>query len=184
MFRQTANLKYRHAFTLVEMMVVVVIIGIMTAMIIPEMKGTFEDALLRSTGRDIINALSLASSRAISLNQPHRVELDPRTGKFIIESRRRDDAHEEFVPLNDVASSEGKLDTRISIEVRKPDEIAPENPPINRTPEESLPEAIAFYPDGTADAAEIWLRDRAGFRLVLRLNPVTSRVQIIEPEHE
>ena len=165
-------------------MVVVVIIGIMTALIIPEMKGTFEDALLRSTGRDLVNTFSLASSRAISLNQPHRVELDTHTGKFLIESRARENAREEFAPLKDVAGSDGKLDSRISIEVRKPDEIASENPEANRAPEEGLPDAILFNPDGTADAAEIWLRDHAGFRLVLRLNPITSRVQVIEPEHE
>src|ERR1022692_2607980 len=32
-------------FTLIELMVVIVLIAVMTAMIIPEMKGTFEDAL-------------------------------------------------------------------------------------------------------------------------------------------
>ena len=34
-----------------------------------------------------------------------------------------------------------------------------------------------FYPDGTADAREIQLEDRDGFRLVLRINPTTARVQ-------
>src|SRR5258708_4825192 len=37
------------AFTLVELMVVMVLIAIMAAMIVPEMKGTYEDALLRSS---------------------------------------------------------------------------------------------------------------------------------------
>lgn len=165
-------------------MVVIVIIGIMTALIIPEMKGTFEDALLRSTGRDLVNVFGLASSRAISLNQPHRVELDPRTGKFLVESRRRENSREEFTPLKDVAGSEGKLDTRITIEIRKPDEVSPDAADESRAPEADSTGAISFYPDGTADAAEIWLRDRAGFRLVLRLNPVTARVQVIEPGHE
>ena len=47
---KNSNANFRRAFTLMELVVVVVIIGIMTALIIPEMKGTFEDALLRSTG--------------------------------------------------------------------------------------------------------------------------------------
>ena len=33
-------------------------------------------------------------------------------------------------------------------------------------------------------AGEILLRDRAGFRLALRINPTTARVRIIELERE
>jgi len=45
-------------------------------------------------------------------------------------------------------------------------------------------DAITFYPDGTADASEILLRDRDGFRVALRINPVTARVRIIELARE
>ena len=60
-------------FTLVELMVVIVIIGIMSAMIIPEMTGSYQDALLRATSRRLIDVCGLASSRAITLHQPQRV---------------------------------------------------------------------------------------------------------------
>ena len=46
------------------------------------------------------------------------------------------------------------------------------------------PDAISFYPDGTADAAMIILQDRAGFRLGLKLNPITARVHVFELERE
>lgn len=167
-----------------ELVVVVVIIGIMTAMIIPEMRGTFEDALLRSTGREIVNVCSLANSRAVSLNQACRVRLDAKTGKYLLEKKIRDGARENFVPFKDVAGGEGKLDTRISIEVRQPDDVSPENNSGGAAAEPDVSEAISFYPDGTADAAEILLRDRSGFKLLLQLNPVTSRVEIIESKHE
>src|SRR5436190_209940 len=65
----------RRGFTLIELMVVVVLIGIVTAVIIPEMKGTYEDALLRSTSRELVNTFKLAYSRAVTLNQIHRVRL-------------------------------------------------------------------------------------------------------------
>ena len=46
-----------------------------------------------------------------------------------------------------------------------------------------MEEAVTFYPDGTADARQIELTDRDGFRLALRINPVTSRVQVTAMEH-
>ena len=55
-------------------------------------------------------------------------------------------------------------------------------PPSGLTGDWSEP--IFFYPDGTADASEIVLRDRDGFRLALRINPVTARVRIIELARE
>ena len=76
-------------FTLIELMVVIVLIGIMTAMIISEMKGTYEDALLRSTARKLVDVYSLANSHAISLNQLHRVRLDRKNGRYFIERTAR-----------------------------------------------------------------------------------------------
>ena len=167
-----------------EMMVVIVLIAILTATIIPEMKGTFEDTLLRSTGRDLVNVIELASSRAISLNQTLRVRLDAVTGRYQIERHMRQGAAEDFAPLKDVAGGEGGLDKRISVQIYS---LAADSTEASAG-EEALvsneEQALTFYPDGTADAAMIELKDRAGFRLGLRVNAITSRVTILEPARE
>src|SRR4051794_12173868 len=93
----------RRAFTLIELMTVIVIIAIMTAMIIPEMTGTYEDALLRTTSRDLVSVFELASSRAISLNQLHRVRLDIPTGRYLVERQAPEGSPEEFIPLADIS---------------------------------------------------------------------------------
>lgn len=169
-------------------MVVIVLIGILTAMIIPEMKGTFEDALLRSTSRRLIDVFSLASSRAVSLNQLHRVRLDEKTHRYALERRVRDgQTGPEFAPVEDAPDSKGELDSRISLLIRKPGEDMsesteappPEAPAVGPGPAVELG-TIAFYPDGTTDGGTIELQDREGFKLVLRLNPVTARVHIVE----
>jgi type II secretion system protein H len=181
------------AFTLIELMVVMVLIGIMTAMILPEMKGTYEDALLRSTSRELISVCSLASSHAVSVNQAHRLRLDQQTGHYSIERRASDRGAEgRFVAVREVPGGEGELDTRITIEIHKTGEGATE--PASEQEPAPLPgsnpqagrreDGITFYPDGTADASEIVLRDRDGFRLALRINPVTARVRIIELARE
>jgi prepilin-type N-terminal cleavage/methylation domain-containing protein len=192
------------AFTLIELMVVLVLIGILTAVMIPEMRGSYEDALLRSSSRELINVCHLAYSQAVSLNQVHRLKLDERTGKYFLEKRIREtELGGDFEQLKDVPGSEGTLDTRIKIQVRTVSEeptIAPtadesatatEPPPASEpapvevnSPSPELNEGIAFYPDGSADGREIVLRDREGFHVGLRISPVTARIQIVELPRE
>src|ERR1035441_3662339 len=163
---------YLSAFTLIELMVVIVLIGIMTAMILPEMKGTYEDALLRSTSRELVSVCSLASSHAVSVNQAHRLRLDLKTGHYSIERRMSNrGAKGRSVAAREVIGGEGELDTRISIEIHKTDDVAPEGAEEGSSPASGSSaqlagrdDGITFYPDGTADASEILLRDRNGFR--------------------
>jgi Tfp pilus assembly protein FimT len=170
--------------------VVLAIIGLLTAMIVPEMRGSYEDALLRSTARKLVSVFDLAYSRAVSMNQPHAVRLDRLSGRYFIEERSRSgDTLNGFAPLLDVPGAEGTLDPRIAFQVQRPMEALADG-----SNEENLAgseddstmvvqnDAIAFYPDGTADPLEILLRDRAGFQLVLRVNPITARVQILDAE--
>ena len=179
-------------FSLVELMVVIVLIGIMTAVIVPELKGTYEDALLRATSRRLVDVFHLAYSRAVSLNQLHRVRFDKMNGRYFIE--RAVQAGENgrgFVPARDIPGGEGTLDRRISIDIRKQDEAPPSvtDQGMSAASEEDQDvrnrgEGFSFYSDGTADAGEVVLRDRDGFRLALRINRVTARVQIVELERQ
>ena len=156
------NRRARSGFSLVELMVVIVLISILAAMILPEMRGTFEDAVLRSTGRKLISAMNLAHSRAVTLQQLHRVVLDRNAGRFVVERTAREGEGSGYVAMADVPGGAGDLNKKITIDVRKDGE---ENQGT-----------ISFYPNGTADAAEIVLRDREGFRLGLRINSITARV--------
>jgi len=182
----------RNGFTLMELMVVLALIAIMTAVIIPEMKGTFEDALLRSTGRKLVEVFNLASSRAVTINETHRVRLERKTGRYFVEKTRSEGAlGREIDPRSEIAGGEGVLDTRIIIEVHKSGEDssdAPDQGPAFVSGEDlgkrHADDTISFNADGTADASEILLRDLAGFRLLLRINPITSRVQITELGHQ
>ena len=180
----------KRAFTLIELMVVVVLIGIMTALIVPEMKGTYEEALLRSSSRELVNVLSLASSRAVSINQLHRVRLDSHSGRYLVGRRASGgETGVHFVPLRDVPGCEGKIDARISMTFQKSGEEISEPAEPHGTVDsgdaiqaENRDDAITFYADGTADACEILLQDRDGFRLALRINPATARVRVVELE--
>src|SRR5881398_1005388 len=106
------------AFTLMEIMIVLVLISIMAAVIVPEMKGSFEDASLRSSAREIADVLTLAYSRSVSLNQPHRVQFDAQSSKYFLEQGTRG-GENEFVPLKDVVGAEGKLSQGVTLELKK-----------------------------------------------------------------
>ena len=173
--------RFREAgFTLTELLVVLMLIGILTGVIVVEMQGTFANALLRSTSRQIMSGLSLASSRAISLNQPHSFEWTRAENKFTVRSqqKKRASAEQEEMP----AESE-KIDERITVELRDPsasdEQEAREEPDQTQRPNADM---IYFYPDGTADAREIVLRDNNNAELVLRISPITGRVRVQEEE--
>jgi len=179
-------------FTLVELMVVIVIIGIMSAMIIPEMRGSYQDALLRSTSRRLVDVCSLASSRAITLHQPQRVRLDTKAGRYYIERADRDtQGASGFARVRELPGGDGELDPRISIAIRKRGEEGTSSSERRAAPDFGdasanlvAAGAIGFFADGTAEAAEILLQDQEGFRLSLRINPTTARVHIAQLERE
>ena len=158
-------------------MVVLLLIGIMTAMIVPEMRGTFEHEVLRGAARKVVNACNLAHSRAVTRNEIHRVRFDRVRSRYALETKERG----KFQALRDVAGAEGELDRRIAFEMRHSEDTQA-GQELASAQEETTRNTVTFFPDGTADAVDMLLRDREGFRLILRVNPTTARVEVNEGE--
>lgn len=161
----------RGAFTLVELMVVITIIAIVSAVMTSEMSGMHEDALLRTNARKLIDVCDAASNRAIAIRQAQVLRINAASGKFIVEPKSK------APEAADAEEMRGELDTRIALTIREPARGEDEAEPIEPA---ASADSVTFYPDGSADAREFLFRDRAGVELVLRINPTTSRVRIIE----
>lgn len=157
---------------------VLTLIAVLTAVILPEMRGTLEESALRSTARELVSACRAANSRAIATGRPHRLVVDSARHRFRVEASRND-ARPTAAP--GTGSQEGRgsraaadpesgvLDPRIAVELR-----------LQEPPATGAPDGIEFRADGTAAAADILLRDRTGFGLALRLNPITARASLKE----
>jgi type II secretion system protein H len=177
-----ARVHNRSGFTLLELMIVVVLIGVMTGVILAEMRGTFEDALLRTTARKLIAAANYANARAIARGEPHLLTIDLRAHRFSVHHNTRGDSGSR-----QVVEEEGTLDERIKIELReaaRPRTSDEEIEPLASPENESEPHVIRFLPDGTAEAREILLRDRTGAELLLRVSQAIGRLKPVEAGRE
>jgi hypothetical protein len=109
----------------------------------------------------------------VTRNEIHRVRLDRVRSRYALEIKERG----KFQALRNVAGSEGEIDRRIAFEMRKNNDAESGQESAS---EDTTRNTVAFFPDGTADAVDLLLRDREGFQLVLRVNPTTARVEINE----
>jgi general secretion pathway protein H len=76
-------------FTLLELLVVLAIVGLVLAIVPPNlMKGTGAQALKTDT-RLIVSGLQYARTRAISQNVPVALVIDPQTRRLSIDGRRQ-----------------------------------------------------------------------------------------------
>lgn len=153
-----------------ELMIVLVIIGIVTGVVVAEMGGTFQEELLRSAARQVVSVCGVAYSQAVSSGHAQRVAFNLDTGAYQIERRRG----REFVPVKAGGDERGQIDRRIRVEIHLREE--------NQT----QPDAVTFYADGTADACQMRLTDREGDTRVVVVDPITGRVRVSEkaPEEE
>ena len=101
-------------FTLIEMMIVLVIVSIMTVLMIPEMKGSYEEALLRSNARKMSSAFKTAYSRAITTHKLHRVRIDPENSKLIVEERSSE-METPYIPLKQFDRKTSQLHPNVGI---------------------------------------------------------------------
>jgi type II secretion system protein H len=185
-------------FSLIELMVVLGLIAIVTALIIPEMRGSFEDALLRSNARQLIHACEVANSRAIALNQSQQLKLNPANGEYRVEPQSPSEASSAFTgpPAGGRSAREplrGSIDQRITVSLAVADTEpgslrassnldpnASDQPSNSPATPASAGNVLVFHPEGTASGPNILLEDRAGHRLLLRIHPLTARLRLMD----
>src|ERR1041384_3264059 len=109
---------FQNAFTLVELMVVITVIAIVTSVMVLEMGGSYEDVLLRSNARKLIDVCDAASNRAIAIHQAQALRINTTSGKFFVRGKAAESTDAQQA---DEQVIEGELDKRVALMIRQPE---------------------------------------------------------------
>lgn len=187
----------RAGFTLIEILAVVLIIGLVSAMVLPGLRssgssGRHDEAL------NVASHLELARQRAVMTGKVHRVLLDVDNNSYRVEWFVRPQ-RDGFDDSDGVAASRRSAWEGTQDSVLRPPGNQPQYQPIpNRfgspstladpfyfdgvdTSEGWLDEGlvgIVFGSDGTTDAAQIVITDPDGYAATLDILPILDAVRI------
>jgi type II secretion system protein H len=191
----------RSGMTLIELMVVIVILGIVSAMILPSFGGSMDSVRLTGAARDLASTMDFAYRSAIASGRVHALTIDADRKRFELLAERPPEP-----AAADAFGADAPLD-------RAPELLAdplaePELVPVpipGYIPRE-LPEGIRvgmiavvdrelsttgdgnarllFFPDGTAEYASLGLTNESGDQCVVTLDGLTGMIDVgqVEPQ--
>src|SRR3954464_14826661 len=74
----------RRAFTLIELMLVLLVIAIALGTVAPSLRGHSRTSRLRDTAEQFVTLTRLARTRAMSTGQPHRIVIDAANRRCVL----------------------------------------------------------------------------------------------------
>jgi hypothetical protein len=160
-------------------------------MVVPEFAGSHRSEVLRAAARELVDVVGLAHSDAVATGRTHELRIDPASGGWVLEPASEGLRWEPGGPLPSDSSGRspeavvhrGRLDPSLRVELGEPALSRGER----RGPSPQLGAAhgaLVFRPDGTSETTEVVVGDREGGALVLRIDPITSRVEVVDLERE
>ncbi len=171
------TIENRRGLTFLEIMIVIVIIGIMAALMIPNFNGPRQSIALRSTTRQIAAQGALARQYAIAHNQ--EVDLlfnaEERWFRMVMPLPRDEDQFRRRLD-EDEPNSEEELERPLHELVRFV-ELRRDN--IELDDEE---ERLTFYPNGTCSGMTIHVANKRGDSMSVEFERATGQVSIYTGE--
>jgi type II secretion system protein H len=142
------------AFTLVELLLVVVLIAILSGSVVVSLSGRTEKYALRTAAEDLAAAVRFASSQARLEQCPHRVVFSDDRRAFWVESR--DEASGEYRAVAGMPGAQHRL----SQDVRVARVMAAEDPAAAGVTAAADAAVLSFAPDGAGFCGRIELVGR------------------------
>lgn len=164
------NLNKQAGFTLIELVIVVFLLGLFSALVMPRLPGIGEDGL-KASARRIAGTVKYFFNEAALSGRPHRLEFNLDEGTFRV---RRLDADGTLVEL----SGTGK-EQRLKGNVRFRDVTIPGRGAF------SLGEVITeIQPVGWMEETVVHLEEEDGRELTLRISPYTGTTEVLDGYRE
>lgn len=152
---RTSSERRRGGFTLLELVVVVVIMGVISALTLPSVVSGWRQSTVRRTVREFISVSRAASARAVTTRKPVGMVVWEREGRFGVEGSESTFDLPDFAEFGDIEGGrDGEEDDEIVFE---------------------------FYPTGASSGGSVTIEfDTAGGRqtFVMVFDPLIGRVRI------
>jgi type II secretion system protein H len=164
------------AFTFLEVMTVMIIIGIVAAVIAPAMRGPIENTALRSAAREVASAAALARQRAITENDrvSLRFDLEKRTWRIASDADGEDKPRRRRRGSAATSSEDQPRTFPRGVAIGRYI-VDGEEQPIGTRREDGI--EISFFPDGTTAGGAIELKNRREKRFTVEIAEGTGRIR-------
>ena len=152
------------SFTLIELLMVVLILGLVTGLAAPNFSKTYERLQLSETAKNIASLMRYAQGRAIMKGKECRVEFDLNRARYVLKEQvsGAQDANTQDVFQN-IPGRFGR-----AFPIPPGVAVVAENP------------RVRFYPDGRMDKIRIYLKDAKENTLTVSTQEQAGTVQIYD----
>jgi prepilin-type N-terminal cleavage/methylation domain-containing protein len=168
------------AFTLLEIMMVVAIIGLMMTMSVPAILRTMHQAPLRKAVNDVLNICSHARAQAILHGVTTTVIFHPQSGDIMLAGIATTNSPDDFAPPGETTATASDASALNSAHFD--DSINIDMLDVNLSEYKEANEApVRFFPDGTSDEMTLIIHSGDQYRkITLEVTTGLASVETIQ----
>jgi len=180
----TLDPRHGRAFTLLELMMVVAIIGLLMTIGVPAILRTMHQEPLRKAVNDIMNICSHARAQAILHNVTTTVVFHPRSGEVALTSIASTNSTDDSAPPDEPTdgTKTSAIDTSALNSTQFADSVTMDMLDINLVEYKDANEArVRFFPNGTSDEMTLILHSGDQYRkITLEVTTGLASMEVIQ----
>jgi type II secretion system protein H len=170
-------------FTLLELIVVLVIIGLMMTLVAPRLIGSLTKMNLKTAGQKISSSLRYARSQAVTNQIIHYAVFDFEINSVHIKAEKplNDDAHSSAENESAYTDNSKEKDTRVETYFL-PEGVTFKKAIIANEQIETGVFRIEFYPSGNSSGGNVFITDEKERWYKLSVDSITGITKLTEPD--